>query len=126
MEEFQDYDANATDQYIWDVRRKVQDIKDSNTELENKQSKHQKKQIQDFIRINESVLLQQAQEMQQLSTELQELFVAKDQLEEHDIAYQELLASDTYTSIIEKIRKINILKKEMNTLLEQRGIEPPL
>lgn len=126
MEEFQDYDANATDQYIWDVRRKVQDIKDSNTELEGKQSKHQKKQVQDFIRINESVLLQQAQEMQQLSTELQELFVAKDQLEEHDIAYQELLASDTYTSIIEKIRKINILKKEMNTLLDQRGIEPPL
>ena len=126
MEEFQDYDANATDQYIWDVRRKVQDIKESNTELEDKQSKHQKTQVQDFIRINESVLLQQAQEMQQLSTELQELFVAKDQLEEHDIAYQELLAADTYTSIIEKIRKINILKKEMNTLLDQRGIEPPL
>jgi hypothetical protein len=60
-----------------------------------------------------------------LSFELKELVVTNEYLEGKEEEYKDLLASERFNNLIDKVRKIKKVKEELHAFLEQRGIPPP-
>jgi len=96
-----------------------------NETLEVKNNQQDIHYVESFIRIYEDTIIQQAKDMEQLSTEIKELMCTKEYLHGKKDEYEQLLKSERFTDLIRKIRRIKEIKQEMYHFLEQRGIRPP-
>ena len=96
-----------------------------NNELESKNNEQDIHYVESFIRIYEETIIQQAQDMESLSTEINELVCTKQYLHGKKDEYESLMKSERFHDLIHKIRRIKEIKTEMYHFLEQRGIRPP-
>ncbi len=124
-EEISEYDHEEIDQYIKAVREELKNLDQVNETLEVKNNQQDIHYVESFIRIYEETIVQQAKDMEQLSTEIKELMCTKEYLHGKKDEYEQLLKSERFTDLIRKIRRIKEIKQEMYHFLEQRGIRPP-
>lgn len=119
------YNSDEIDQYIWSVRREIAELKKTTEQLQENESEENIQKVENFIRIYETTILQQTEDMETLSFEMKELVMTNEYLEGKKEEYKDLLASERFNSLLEKVRKIKEVKQELHTFLEQRGIPPP-
>jgi hypothetical protein len=119
------YDTDEIDKYIWSVRHEIADLKKTTESLQDKESEENIQTVENFMRIYETTILQQTEDMETLSFELKELVVTNEYLEGKEEEYKDLLASERFNNLIDKVRKIKKVKEELHAFLEQRGIPPP-
>ena len=119
------YDTDEIDKYIWSVRHEIAELKKTTESLQDKESEENIQTVENFMRIYETTILQQTEDMETLSFELKELVVTNEYLEGKEEEYKDLLASERFNNLIDKVRKIKKVKEELHAFLEQRGIQPP-
>jgi hypothetical protein len=119
------YNSDEIDEYIWSVRREIAELKKTTEQLQENESEENIQKVENFIRIYETTILQQTEDMETLSFEMKELVMTNEYLEGKKEEYKDLLASERFNSLLEKVRKIKEVKQELHTFLEQRGIPPP-
>ena len=119
------YNSDEIDQYIWSVRREIAELKKTTEHLQENESEENIQKVENFIRIYETTILQQTEDIETLSFEMKELVMTNEYLEGKKEEYKDLLASERFNSLLEKVRKIKEVKQELHTFLEQRGIPPP-
>ena len=124
-EEISNYDSDEIEKYISAVREELSLLNTKNNELESKNNEQDIHYVESFIRIYEETIIQQAQDMESLSTEINELVCTKQYLHGKKDEYESLLKSERFHDLIHKIRRIKEIKTEMYHFLEQRGIRPP-
>tara|TARA_B100000941_G_scaffold158503_1_gene112612 strand:+ start:853 stop:1248 length:396 start_codon:yes stop_codon:yes gene_type:complete len=119
------YNTDEIDKYIWSVRHEIAELKKTTESLQDKESEENIQTVENFMRIYETTILQQTEDMETLSFELKELVVTNEYLEQKEEEYKDLLASERFNNLIENVRKIKKVKEELHAFLEQRGIPPP-
>ena len=119
------YDTDEIDKDIWSVRHEIAELKKTTESLQDKESEENIQTVENFMRIYETTILQQTEDMETLSFELKELVVTNEYLEGKEEEYKDLLASERFNNLLEKVRKIKKVKEELHAFLEQRGIPPP-
>jgi hypothetical protein len=119
------YNSDEIDEYIWSVRREIAELKKTTEQLQENESEENIQKVENFIRIYETTILQQTEDIETLSFEMKELVMTNEYLEGKKEEYKDLLASERFNSLLEKVRKIKEVKQELHTFLEQRGIPPP-
>ncbi len=124
-EEISNYDSDEIEKYIAAVRDELSLLNADNNDLESKNNDQDIRYVESFIRIYEETIVQQAQDMESLSTEIKELVLTKQYLHGKKDEYESLLKSERFHDLIHKIRRIKEIKTEMYHFLEQRGIQPP-
>lgn len=119
------YDTDEIDKYIWSVRYEIEELKKTTKSLQEKESEENIQTVENFMRIYETTIMQQTEDMESLSFELKELVVTNEYLEQKEGEYKDILASERFNNLIENVRKIKKVKEELHSFLEQRGIPPP-
>jgi len=123
--EIEIYNTDEIDNYIFSVRAEIDDLKKTTEGLQANESEENIQKVENFIHIYETTILQQTKDMETLSFEMKELVMTKEYLQDKEEEYKNLLASDRFNHLLEKVRKIKEVKQELHTFLEQRGIPLP-
>lgn len=124
-QEISEYDRDEIEKYIESVREELKKLDITNEDLESSNSNHHIRYVESFMRIYQETIVEQAKDMEELSTQIKEYMLTKDYLHSKHDEFSELLKSEQFMNLIRKIRRIKAIKQEMYRFLEQRGIRPP-
>jgi len=124
-EEIATYDKDEIDQYISAIKNEIKMLNDHTEQLESENTERDINYVESFIRIYESKIIEQSDEMERLFSEVQELKFTHDYLHGKKNEYGEILTSEKFINLIHKIRRIREIKSEIYHFLEQKGIPSP-
>ena len=124
-EDMKTYSYNEVDSFIWDLKNAVQTMREENERLVARNSEEKMNDVMDFMRINETSIDAQVTLLTDLSNEIHELLRSNDDSQKKEDAYQSVLESDDYQSIVAKVNKIKELQDSLKHFLGKRGISSP-
>jgi hypothetical protein len=124
-EEISQYDKDEIDNYIVTIKKEIQLLNENTEQLESENTESDINYVESFIRIYESKIIEQSDEMERLFSEVQELKFTHEYIKGKKEEYESIVTSEKLINLIYKIRRIREIKGEIYHFLEQKGIPSP-
>ena len=122
MNQLPSYNIKDTDYFINNLENELDQQKTVNMILENKDFDKQLKNIKTFIDNNSDKIDKQLENLKKLSENIQTVVLENEKLQEDKSDLKEILNSQQYKDIANKMREIKKEKEKIRLFLQEKGI----
>ena len=122
MSQLPSYNIKDTDYFINNLENELDQQKTVNMILENKDFDKQLKNIKTFIDNNSDKIDKQLENLKDLSGNIQNIVLENEKLQEDKADLKEILNSQQYKDIANKMREIKMEKEKIRGFLREKGI----
>ena len=122
MNQLPSYNIKDTDYFINNLENELDQQKTVNMILENKDFDKQLKNIKTFIDNNSDKIDKQLENLKNLSENIQTVVLENEKLQEDKADLKEILNSQQYKDIANKMREIKKEKEKIRLFLQEKGI----
>ena len=122
MNQLPSYNIKDTDYFINNLENELDQQKTVNMILENKDFDKQLKNIKTFIDNNSDKIDNQLENLKNLSENIQTVVLENEKLQEDKTDLKEILNSQQYKDIANKMREIKKEKEKIRLFLQEKGI----
>ena len=122
MSQLPSYNIKDTDYFINNLENELDQQKTVNMILENKDFDKQLKNIKTFIDNNSDKIDKQLENLKNLSENIQTVVLENEKLQEDKSDLKEILNSQQYKDIANKMREIKKEKEKIRLFLQEKGI----
>ena len=122
MSQLPSYNIKDTDYFINNLENELDQQKTVNMILENKDFDKQLKNIKTFIDNNSDKIDKQLENLKDLSGNIQNIVLENEKLQEDKADLKEILNSQQYKDIANKMREIKMEKEKIRNFLREKGI----
>jgi len=122
MNQLPSYNIKDTDYFINNLENELDQQKTVNMILENKDFDKQLKNIKTFIDNNSDKINNQLENLKNLSENIQTVVLENEKLQEDKTDLKEILNSQQYKDIANKMREIKKEKEKIRLFLQEKGI----
>ena len=122
MNQLPSYNIKDTDYFINNLENELDQQKTVNMILENKDFDKQLKNIKTFIDNNSDKIDKQLENLKNLSENIQTVVLENEKLQEDKADLKEILNSQQYKDIANKMREIKMEKEKIKGFLREKGI----
>ena len=122
MNQLPSYNIKDTDYFINNLENELDQQKTVNMILENKDFDKQLKNIKTFIDNNSDKIDKQLENLKNLSENIQTVVLENEKLQEDKADLKEILNSQQYKNIANKMREIKKEKEKIRLFLQEKGI----
>ena len=122
MNQLPSYNIKDTDYFINNLENELDQQKTVNMILENKDFDKQLKNIKTFIDNNSDKIDKQLENLKNLSENIQTVVLENEKLQEDKSDLKEILNSQQYKDIANKMREIKKEKEKIRLFLQEKGI----
>ena len=122
MNQLPSYNIKDTDYFINNLENELDQQKTVNMILENKDFDKQLKNIKTFIDNNSDKIDKQLENLKNLSENIQTVVLENEKLQEDKADLKEILNSQQYKDIANKMREIKMEKEKIRNFLREKGI----
>ena len=122
MNQLPSYNIKDTDYFINNLENELDQQKTVNMILENKDFDKQLKNIKTFIDNNSDKIDKQLENLKNLSENIQTVVLENEKLQEDKADLKEILNSQQYKDIANKMREIKMEKEKIRGFLREKGI----
>lgn len=120
------YNSTNMEAAILTLKKELEQQKNINETLKDKDLKKKAKEVTDFIARNEGEIDDQIQRLTEIVNELKRVVNENTKLEKNKEIYSETVKSDKAVLIAQKINNLKEIKKKALIFLENAGIDPQL
>ena len=127
LSEFVKYKPDELDKYLHDIQRDIKVRVDINKKLEKevKTNDANKLVINNFMERYDNIIENQYILLNSLNNELKKQIDLHKELTDRSKEYNILLKSERCVKLKNKLKEIKVIKQELNTFLQERGIQAP-
>tara|TARA_B100000282_G_scaffold236394_1_gene178876 strand:- start:733 stop:1134 length:402 start_codon:yes stop_codon:yes gene_type:complete len=127
LSEFIKYKPDELDKYLHDIQRNIKVRVDINKKLEKevKTNDANKLIINNFMERYDNIIENQYVLLNSLNNELKKQIDLHKELTDRSKEYNILLKSERCVKLKNKLKEIKVIKQELNTFLQERGIQAP-
>ncbi len=127
LSDFMKYKPDELDKYLREIQRDLTIRSGVNKKLEKdvKTSEANKLAVNNFMERYDNTIEEQFNLLTSLNEQLKNEINLHKELTEKSQEYSKLLQSDRCVSLRNKLKEIKVIKQELNTFLEERGIRAP-
>ena len=127
LSDFMKYKPDELDKYLREIQRDLTIRSGVNKKLEKdvKTSQANKLAVNNFMERYDNTIEEQFNLLTSLNEQLKNEINLHKELTEKSQEYSKLLQSDRCVSLRNKLKEIKVIKQELNTFLEERGIRAP-
>ena len=127
LSEFIKYKPDELDKYLHDIQRNIKVRVDINKKLEKevKTNDANKLIIDNFMERYDNIIENQYVLLNSLNNELKKQIDLHKELTDRSKEYNILLKSERCVKLKNKLKEIKVIKQELNTFLQERGIQAP-
>lgn len=127
LSDFMKYKPDELDKYLREIQRDLTIRSGVNKKLEKdvKTSEANKLAVNNFMERYDNTIEEQFNLLTSLNEQLKKEINLHKELTEKSQEYSKLLQSDRCVSLRNKLKEIKVIKQELNTFLEERGIRAP-
>ena len=122
MSQLPSYNIKDTDYFINNLENELDQQKTLQMILENKDFDKQLKNIKTFIDNNSDKIDKQLENLKDLSGNIQNIVLENEKLQEEKSDLKEILNSQQYNDIANKMREIKMEKEKIRNFLREKGI----
>ena len=122
MSQLPSYNIKDTDYFINNLENELDQQKTLQMILENKDFDKQLKNIKTFIDNNSDKIDKQLENLKDLSGNIQNIVLENEKLQEEKSDLKEILNSQQYKDIANKMREIKMEKEKIRSFLREKGI----
>ena len=122
MSQLPSYNIKDTDYFINNLENELDQQKTLQMILENKDFDKQLKNIKTFIDNNSDKIDKQLENLKDLSGNIQNIVLENEKLQEEKSDLKEILNSQQYKDIANKMREIKMEKEKIRGFLREKGI----
>ena len=122
MSQLPSYNIKDTDDFINNLENELDQQKTLQMILENKDFDKQLKNIKTFIDNNSDKIDKQLENLKDLSGNIQNIVLENEKLQEDKVDLKEILNSQQYKNIANKMREIKMEKEKIRGFLREKGI----
>ena len=122
MSQLPSYNIKDTDYFINNLENELDQQKTLQMILENKDFDKQLKNIKTFIDNNSDKIDKQLENLKNLSGNIQNIVLENEKLQEDKADLKEILNSQQYKDIANKMREIKMEKEKIRGFLREKGI----
>ena len=122
MSQLPSYNIKDTDYFINNLENELDQQKTLQMILENKDFDKQLKNIKTFIDNNSDKIDKQLENLKDLSGNIQNIVLENEKLQEDKTDLKEILNSQQYKDIANKMREIKMEKEKIRSFLREKGI----
>ena len=122
MSQLPSYNIKDTDYFINNLENELDQQKTLHMILENKDFDKQLKNIKTFIDNNSDKIDKQLENLKNLSNNIQNVVLENEKLQEDKADLKEILNSQQYKDIANKMREIKMEKEKIRGFLREKGI----
>ena len=122
MNQLPSYNIKDTDYFINNLENELDQQKTLQMILENKDFDKQLKNIKTFIDNNSDKIDKQLENLKNLSNNIQNVVLENEKLQEDKADLKEILNSQQYKDIANKMREIKKEKEKIRLFLQEKGI----
>tara|TARA_Y100000591_G_scaffold211805_1_gene183771 strand:- start:11 stop:490 length:480 start_codon:yes stop_codon:yes gene_type:complete len=122
MSQLPSYNIKDTDYFINNLENELDQQKTLQMILENKDFDKQLKNIKTFIDNNSDKIDKQLENLKDLSGNIQNIVLENEKLQEEKSDLKEILNSQQYKNIANKMREIKMEKEKIKGFLREKGI----
>lgn len=122
MSQLPSYNIKDTDYFINNLENELDQQKTLQMILENKDFDKQLKNIKTFIDNNSDKIDKQLENLKDLSGNIQNVVLENEKLQEDKADLKEILNSQQYNDIANKMREIKMEKEKIRNFLREKGI----
>lgn len=122
MSQLPSYNIKDTDYFINNLENELDQQKTLQMILENKDFDKQLKNIKTFIDNNSDKIDKQLENLKDLSGNIQNIVLENEKLQEDKADLKEILNSQQYKDIANKMREIKMEKEKIRGFLREKGI----
>tara|TARA_B100001121_G_C18599010_1_gene578561 strand:- start:20 stop:496 length:477 start_codon:yes stop_codon:yes gene_type:complete len=122
MSQLPSYNIKDTDYFINNLENELDQQKTLQMILENKDFDKQLKNIKTFIDNNSDKINKQLENLKDLSGNIQNIVLENEKLQEDKADLKEILNSQQYKDIANKMREIKMEKEKIRNFLREKGI----
>lgn len=122
MSQLPSYNIKDTDYFINNLENELDQQKTLQMILENKDFDKQLKNIKTFIDNNSDKIDKQLENLKNLSGNIQNIVLENEKLQEDKADLKEILNSQQYKDIANKMREIKMEKEKIRSFLREKGI----
>ena len=122
MSQLPSYNIKDTDYFINNLENELDQQKTLQMILENKDFDKQLKNIKTFIDNNSDKIDKQLENLKNLSGNIQNIVLENEKLQENKADLKEILNSQQYKDIANKMREIKMEKEKIRNFLREKGI----
>ena len=122
MSQLPSYNIKDTDYFINNLENELDQQKTLQMILENKDFDKQLKNIKTFIDNNSDKIDKQLENLKNLSGNIQNIVLENEKLQEDKADLKEILNSQQYNDIANKMREIKMEKEKIRSFLRGKGI----
>ena len=122
MSQLPSYNIKDTDYFINNLENELDQQKTLQMILENKDFDKQLKNINTFIDNNSDKIDKQLENLKDLSGNIQNIVLENEKLQEEKNDLKEILNSQQYKNIANKMREIKMEKEKIRSFLREKGI----
>ena len=122
MSQLPSYNIKDTDYFINNLENELDQQKTLQMILENKDFDKQLKNIKTFIDNNSDKIDKQLENLKDLSGNIQNIVLENEKLQEDKADLKEILNSQQYKDIANKMREIKMEKEKIRSFLREKGI----
>ena len=122
MSQLPSYNIKDTDYFINNLENELDQQKTLQMILENKDFDKQLKNIKTFIDNNSDKINKQLENLKDLSGNIQNIVLENEKLQEEKSDLKEILNSQQYKDIANKMREIKMEKEKIRGFLREKGI----
>ncbi len=120
------YNSTNMEAAILTLKKELEQQKNINETLKDKDLKKKAKEVTDFIARNEGEIDDQIQRLTEIVNDLKRVVNENTKLEKNKEIYSETVKSDKAVLIAQKINNLKEIKKKALIFLENAGIDPQL
>ena len=127
LSDFMKYKPDELDKYLREIQRDLTIRSGVNKKLEKdvKTSEANKLAVNNFMERYDNTIEEQFNLLTSLNEQLKKEINLHKELTEKSQEYSKLLESDRCVNLRNKLKEIKVIKQELNTFLEERGIRAP-
>tara|TARA_A100001015_G_C14577427_1_gene551540 strand:- start:13 stop:429 length:417 start_codon:yes stop_codon:yes gene_type:complete len=125
LEQIASYNKEDLENYIYTLKRELEQQKQINTLLTSENHDQNIKQIKTFIERNSGEVDYQLENLLEISEQLKHTVSENEKLKNNEEKYDEIVNSQQCNEVAEKLKKIKTVKDNINSFLLKQGIISP-
>ena len=122
LEQLAGYKQNDTDEYLITLKKTLEELKELNLVLKNKDFTENITYVNNFISQNKEQVNWQLEEIKKLTKNIHDICLENKELENEKQEYKELIDSNHCIEMANKLSEIKKLKENMKFFLSKKGI----
>ena len=125
LEQIASYNKEDLENYIYTLKRELDQQKQINKLLTSENHDQNIKQIKTFIERNSGEINYQLENLLEISEQLKHTVSENEKLKNNEEKYDEIVNSQECNDVAEKLKKIKTVKDNINSFLLKEGIISP-